>query len=143
VLTANGATGFGGWTELFATNISADGHWIVGNGMNPSGTWEPWLAHLPTFAPGDVNLDGIVNGQDIAILASHWLTTGVGTPGDANGDGIVNAQDIAVIASNWLQTSSVTSSASAVPEPSTIVLAALGALALLAGKKRRPLQWPA
>ena len=25
---------------------------------------------------GDINLDGIVNAQDIAAVASHWLTTG-------------------------------------------------------------------
>ena len=47
---------------------------------------------------GDINLDGIVNAQDIAAVASHWLTTG--PQGDVNGDGIVNGQDIAVIASN-------------------------------------------
>jgi hypothetical protein len=84
-----------------------------------------------TFVPGDVNFDGIVNGQDVATIASNWLATGVGIPGDANGDGIVNGQDIALIASNWLQTGGG-AGAARVPEPSTIVLAALAGLALLA-----------
>ena len=55
--------------------------------------------------PGDVNLDGIVNSQDLAIVSSEWLQSGPGLEGDANGDGIVNSQDIALISSNWLQTS--------------------------------------
>ena len=55
---------------------------------------------------GDVNFDGIVNGLDIADVASHWLQTNpqhLGA-GDGNGDGIVNGLDIALIASHWLQT---------------------------------------
>ena len=51
---------------------------------------------------GDANHDGIVNGEDIAVVASHWL--GNGPAGDVNFDGIVNGQDIAVIATHWLQT---------------------------------------
>ena len=55
--------------------------------------------------PGDVNLDGIVNSQDLANVSSNWLRTGVGLlSGDVNGDGIVNSQDLATISSNWLQT---------------------------------------
>ena len=53
---------------------------------------------------GDVNGDGVVNGLDIADVASHWLQTGIQVPGDANGDGIVNGLDIAAISSNWLAT---------------------------------------
>ncbi|HEY4311278.1 MAG TPA: dockerin type I domain-containing protein, partial [Pirellulales bacterium] len=55
---------------------------------------------------GDANGDGIVNAQDLALIASNWLTPG--PIGDVNGDGIVNAQDIAVVASNWLATISST-----------------------------------
>lgn len=54
------------------------------------------------IVPGDVNGDGIVNGQDIALIASNW-SNGWG-PGDGNQDGIVNGQDIALVASNWLKT---------------------------------------
>jgi hypothetical protein len=52
--------------------------------------------------PGDANHDGVVNAQDIAVVASNWL--GHGPAGDVNFDGIVNGQDIAVIASHWLDT---------------------------------------
>ena len=78
-------------------------------------------AHL-----GDVSGDSIVNAQDIATIASHWLLAG--PVGDANGDGLVNGQDIATIAANWL---AGTGPAQGVPEPASALLAALG-LALLA-----------
>ena len=52
--------------------------------------------------PGDANGDGIVNGQDLALVASNWLTAG--PAGDVNADGIVNGQDLALLSSNWLAT---------------------------------------
>ena len=35
-----------GWTLSSATAISADGFTIVGNGTNPSGQYEAWVANL-------------------------------------------------------------------------------------------------
>jgi hypothetical protein len=88
--------------------------------------------------PGDANFDRIVNGQDIALVASHWLQTGPPTadpPGDANFDGIVNGQDIALIASHWLQTSGA--SAAAVPEPASLVPAGMAlVMVAFAGLRR-------
>ena len=87
--------------------------------------------------PGDVNFDGVVNGLDIALVASHWLQSGNGVAGDANFDGVVNGLDISLIASNWLQSAgSASGPATSVPEPSAVVLAALGILALF-GRVRR------
>ena len=49
--------------------------------------------------------------------------------GDVNHDGIVNSQDIALISSNWQATSGGSGSASAaVPEPSAAMLALLAVL---------------
>jgi T5SS/PEP-CTERM-associated repeat protein len=88
---------------------------------------------------GDINLDGVVNGLDIAAVSSHWLQTGsAAINGDVNGDGVVNGLDIALISSHWLQTGGAgAGSGAAAPEPSSLVLAALGALALLAYRRRR------
>jgi len=86
-----------------------------------------YAKYVTIAAPGDTNGDGIVNGQDIAAVASNWLASGVSKPGDANHDGIVNGQDIALIASNWLATSGGGAGASAaVPEPSAWLLAVMG-----------------
>ena len=47
----------------------------------------------------DVNADGIVNIQDLVLVASHLGETGL-SPGDVNGDGVVNIQDLVLIASH-------------------------------------------
>jgi len=74
--------------------------------------------------PGDVNLDGTVNGLDISELSSHWLNTDPGDPADLNGDGAVNGLDIAEIAGNWLNSVASGGGTAAVPEPGGILLAA-------------------
>ena len=94
-----------------------------------------WPELTVTYArlAGDVNNDGIVNGQDIAVIASNWLHTGTGAndpAGDANFDGIVNGQDIALLASHWLQTYS---GGLAAPEPATFGMASSAIAAWLAG----------
>lgn len=128
ILSANGATGFTEWPHLTANNISADGRFIVGVGLDPSGHQQAWLATLPVFAAGDINLDGIVNAQDIALASSNWLSTGIGMAGDANGDGIVNSQDLALMSSNWMAKAIGGTRAVAVPEPRALRLAVLCAL---------------
>lgn len=116
------------------------------NGLDISLIASNWLKNagggtvsgIPTVVPGDVNHDGVVNGLDISLVASNWLQTGAGVAGDANGDGIVNGLDISLIASNWMQPyGGGASGAAAVPEPSSVILAALGVLALLACRRRR------
>jgi hypothetical protein len=87
--------------------------------------------HYQTVLSGDANGDGIVNGQDLALISSNWLHTNT-LSGDVNFDSIVNGQDLALISSNWLQTlsgggamaSSIQSAP--VPEPSSLALLAVG-----------------
>ncbi|MEI7877865.1 MAG: MopE-related protein, partial [Planctomycetota bacterium] len=50
------------------------------------------------FARGDLNLDGVVNAVDLAIILTNW---GPATTGDTNADGIVNAFDLGAVLANW------------------------------------------
>jgi NHL repeat len=80
-----------------------DGEWINSKSVYPSGNGMAGGSFIFAFnvLPGDVNQDGIVNGADIAGVASHWEQTGT-IFDDLAGAGFVNGQGIATIASGWL-----------------------------------------
>jgi hypothetical protein len=80
-----------------------DGAWMdqASNFPSGDGTAGDFNFHF-NVTPGDADQDGIVNGLDIALVASHWLSQSLA--GDVNVDGIINGLDIALIASNWLST---------------------------------------
>lgn len=94
---------------------------------------------------GDLNGDGIVNTQDLAVVSSEWLQTGAGLSGDANGDGIVNSQDLAIVSANWTSpTSNIPlslgvqgSTGPQVPEPASALLAIVGGTLLWWWHRRR------
>lgn len=148
----------------FGIAVSGSHLFVANNGTVTNGTYDPGSGsigeyttsgatvnaalitrlnnpHDITVVPehaGDVNFDGIVNGLDISLIASHWLQTG-NIQADANGDENVNGLDIAIVASHCLQTGGAGNRAS-VPETSTLILVALSGLALLAYRWRRSLQ---
>ena len=66
----------------------------------------------PTLLPGDVNLDGTVDVQDLAILAANYRknVTGGWMQGDFNNDGVVDVQDLALLAANYRRTQASESS---------------------------------
>ena len=59
---------------------------------------------LLTFR-GDINRDGKVNGQDLAILGARFLATSGQSnylaDADLNHDGVINGIDLAILASNF------------------------------------------
>jgi PEP-CTERM motif len=75
-----------------------------------------------TTISGDANYDGLVNIFDINLVSAHWAETG--PAGDVNGDAIVNIFDINLISANWTPTGG--GSATAVPEPATLIMALCG-----------------
>ncbi len=54
--------------------------------------------------PGDLNGDGVVNGQDLLILLNGWGPCPQAPdecPGDLNNDGVVDGVDLLILLSNW------------------------------------------
>ncbi len=52
----------------------------------------------PHIVSGDINRDGIVNGNDLAALLSGWGGAGAA---DLDGSGVVDGLDLATLLSNW------------------------------------------
>jgi hypothetical protein len=104
---------------------------------------------------GDTNLDGVVDGSDYSRIDNGYLSNGALTGwfnGDFNYDGVINGSDYTLI-DNAFNTQGAQLAAevsisaeiagsgatSAVPEPATLGICAMGALALL-GRRRRTQQ---
>lgn len=86
---------------------------------------------------GDANLDGATGFVDFQALLNHWQQNGAGwAGGDFNGDGVVDFLDFQILLNYWNPAGwNFAPSASVTPEPATLSLLALGALAVL---RRRP-----
>ena len=85
--------------------------------------------------PGDLNCDGSVNSADLDIVRANWgssVSPGCIGWGDPTGDGVVNSSDLDVVRANWGRTAA----ANAVPEPATLCLLAISALAMLFVRRR-------
>ncbi|MGA2443479.1 MAG: PEP-CTERM sorting domain-containing protein, partial [Tepidisphaeraceae bacterium] len=105
---------------------------------------------------GDANLDGLVNAADFTILAANFnQPVTAWDQGDFNYDGLVNAADFTDLAANFNQSVSGAAvsagdvaaldafaaangiSLAAVPEPASMGLLALGAVGVLARRRRQ------
>jgi hypothetical protein len=58
-----------GWTLLSVVGVSADGHTLLGEGRNPAGRSEAWLATIPVLVPepGTIALLGL----GVALLGAR------------------------------------------------------------------------
>jgi len=132
---------------VFDASDALTGLWEVGarvDGSDPSagisaGLDFEGLVTLPVVH-GDVTLDGVVNLSDLTVLAANYGSSeqGLGT-GDVNGDGLVNLSDLTILASNYgMTTAQVLAGSPGVyttPEPTTVGMLVLGAMALIRRRK--------
>ncbi|MEJ5296396.1 MAG: hypothetical protein WHT28_14235, partial [Fimbriimonadales bacterium] len=83
-----------GWQLISAKDISPNGRYIVGVGINPDGATEAWLLDTGRncYSNGDVDASGCVDEVDLmAVLFAfgNW-----GDPADVNCDGLVDDNDL-------------------------------------------------
>ena len=125
-----------GWNLVSATAISDDGRTIVGLGNGGPGSFG-WVAYLGTRFPGDANFDDVVNFTDLGILLNNYNLAGTFASGDFDNSGTVDFADLGILLGNYNQTAPALSSAAAVPEPTTLMLAGIGFLGVYIARRRR------
>jgi hypothetical protein len=87
--------------------------------------------------PGDANLDGVVDINDLTIVLTNYGQSGANwLTGDFDGSGTVDINDLTIVLANYNQNGSATGLA-AVPEPASLLVAAGGLIGLLAVVWRR------
>jgi probable HAF family extracellular repeat protein len=88
-------------------------------------------AVLLTPLPGDANLDGQVDINDLTIvLANYGMTGATWFQGDFIGNGKVDINDLTIVLANYGQTVGA-AAVKAVPEPSCLVILGISAVGLL------------
>jgi fibronectin-binding autotransporter adhesin len=94
------------------------------------------ILRVKPFLPGDTNEDGVVDAIDYIALKTHFGMTEGATlaQGDLDENGTVDWADLQILMDNF-GTRSI-GGAPAIPEPATLGLLAIGALAILRRRRR-------
>ena len=88
---------------------------------------------LTPALPGDANLDGTVDINDLTIVLAHYGQTGMTWgQGEFTGDGTVDINDLTIVLANYNKSAGASAGMAAVPEPSCLVLLGIGGVGWLA-----------
>ena len=102
-----------GWTSISPQVVNDSGE-IAGYGWNAKGQKHAFI--LTPASPGDANLDGRVDINDLTIVLTNYGQTGmVWSQGDFDNDGTVDINDLTIVLTNYGMTSSA--GIKAMPEP--------------------------
>ncbi len=81
-----------GWTLDTAVGVSADGRTIAGNGINPAGHFEAWIAFLgDTVCYPDCTADGALTVADFGCFQTKFVAAD--PYADCNADGALTVAD--------------------------------------------------
>ncbi len=125
----------------FGTQMPHTWFHIVGLGNQENGYtdgYQVWVTRADGIeVPGDCNLNGRVDGGDLALMGGAWFKTDMTwAEGDFTGEGQVDGGDLALMGANWFYGPSSPAPAP-LPEPATAILIGLGGTAILRRTKRR------
>jgi hypothetical protein len=114
---------------------------LTGDGLVNFADREQWVNVLKNTYIGDANLDGVFNSTDfVAVFIAGKYETGQNSgwaEGDWNGDKLFNSSDFVAAFIGGGYELGPRAGVSAVPEPSSVVLALLGMLSLAGIARRR------
>ena len=120
---------------------------VNGDSIVDSQDIDAWLSVAATqngfaspYLPGDANLNGTVNAQDLNALGVNWQqSVALWSAGDFSANGTVAAEDLNALGIHW-QESIAAASAKAVPEPSALSLLCIAMMTRLQ-RRRRDQMW--
>jgi hypothetical protein len=92
--------------ELYSTILTVSQDWAAATarGVEIPTQFPPVLVDVPgdlhTLA-GDISGDGIVDANDVGMMAENWLAEGAGNVADISAGGLVDFVDFAMLANDW------------------------------------------